>query len=65
VPAAAAGDFAKIVDLKGKTALPGFIDPHTHVVTGSVADSVMEYVGMALIGTVASVIEAFIFLKLF
>ena len=38
---AAAGEGAKVVDLKGKTLLPGFIDPHTHVVAGSVVDSVM------------------------
>lgn len=54
---AAAGEHAKIVDLKGKTLLPGFIDPHTHVVAGSVVDSVMEYVGMARFRTVAEVLK--------
>jgi len=54
---AAAGENVKIVDLKGKTVLPGFIDPHTHVVAGSVVDSVMEYVGMARFGTVAEVLK--------
>jgi len=54
---AAAGKNAKIVDLKSKTVLPGFIDPHTHVVAGSVVDSVMEYVGMARFGTVAEVLK--------
>jgi predicted amidohydrolase YtcJ len=54
---AAAGEHAKIVDLKGKTVLPGFIDPHTHVVAGSVVDSIMEYVGMARFGTVAEVLN--------
>ena len=53
---AAAGENAKIVDLKGKTVLPGFIDPHTHVVAGSVVDSIMEYVGMARFGTVNEVL---------
>ncbi len=53
---AAAGENAKIVDLKGKTVLPGFIDPHTHVVAGSVVDSIMEYVGMARFGTVDEVL---------
>lgn len=53
----AAGADAKVVDLKGKVMLPGFIDPHTHVVAGSVVDSVMEYVGMARFGTVAEVID--------
>ena len=54
---AAAGENAKIIDLKGKTVLPGFIDPHTHVVAGSVVDSIMEYVGMARFGTVAEVLK--------
>jgi predicted amidohydrolase YtcJ len=54
---AAAGENAKLIDLKGKTVLPGFIDPHTHVVAGSVVDSIMEYVGMARFGTVAEVLK--------
>lgn len=37
--------------------LPGFIDAHTHVVAGSVVDSVMEYVGMARFGTIAEVLD--------
>jgi hypothetical protein len=37
--------------------LPGFIDPHTHVVAGSVVDSTMEYVGMARFGTVDEVLD--------
>jgi len=53
----AAGKDARIVDLSGKTMLPGFIDAHTHVVAGSVVDAVMEYVGMARFGTVAEVLE--------
>jgi len=53
---ARAGKNAKIVNLKGKVILPGFIDPHTHVVAGSVVDSVMEYVGMARFGAVADVL---------
>jgi len=54
---AAAGKNANIVNLDGKTVLPGFIDPHTHVVAGSVVDSVMEYVGMARFGSVTEVLE--------
>jgi predicted amidohydrolase YtcJ len=53
----AAGKNSTIVNLNGRTVLPGFIDPHTHVVAGSVVDSVMEYVGMARFGTVAEVLE--------
>jgi predicted amidohydrolase YtcJ len=53
----AAGEKVNIIDLEGKTVLPGFIDPHTHVVAGSVVDSVMEYVGMARFGTVDEVVN--------
>jgi len=52
----AAGDDAKIVDLRGKTMLPGFIDPHTHVIAGSVVDSIMDYVGMARFETTNEVL---------
>jgi predicted amidohydrolase YtcJ len=52
----AAGDGAKIVDLEGKAVLPGFIDPHTHVVAGSIVDSVMDYVGMARFQTTDEVL---------
>lgn len=53
----AAGANAEIVDLAGRTMLPGFIDAHTHVVAGAIVDAVMEYVGMAKYGTVAEVLE--------
>jgi predicted amidohydrolase YtcJ len=53
----AAGVVAQVVDLAGKTMLPGFIDAHTHVVAGSIVDAVMEYVGMAKYGTVAEVLD--------
>jgi predicted amidohydrolase YtcJ len=52
----AAGDGAKIIDLEGKAVLPGFIDPHTHVVAGSIVDSVMDYVGMARFQTTDEVL---------
>lgn len=52
-----AGSNPKVIDLNGKTMLPGFIDPHTHVITGSVVDSIMEYVGMARFQTVAEVLD--------
>ncbi|MEM8997464.1 MAG: amidohydrolase [Acidobacteriota bacterium] len=42
-----AGPDAEVVDLAGKTLLPGFIDAHTHVVAGSIVDSLMDYVGVA------------------
>ncbi|MBA55487.1 MAG: amidohydrolase [Pseudomonadales bacterium] len=52
----AAGSAATIVDLEGRTVLPGFIDPHSHVVAGSVVDAIMDYVGMAIYGTVDEVL---------
>ena len=53
----AAGANAEIVDLAGRTMLPGFIDAHSHVISGSIVDAAMEYVGMAKYGTVADVLE--------
>lgn len=53
----AAGAAAKVIDLEGRVMLPGFIDAHTHVVAGSVVDSIMEYVGMARFGTTAEVLD--------
>jgi predicted amidohydrolase YtcJ len=52
----AAGNNAKIVDLKGKTLLPGFVEAHTHVISGSIVDAVMEYVGMARFQTTDQVL---------
>ena len=51
-----AGTAAAHVDLKGRTMLPGFIDPHTHVVAGAAVDSIMENVGMSRFGTAAEVL---------
>ncbi|MEM6620835.1 MAG: amidohydrolase [Pseudomonadota bacterium] len=53
---AAAGADARIVELNGKTVLPGFIDAHTHVVAGSIVDSLMDYVGMARFQTADDVL---------
>jgi predicted amidohydrolase YtcJ len=53
---AAAGADARIVDLAGKVMLPGFVDPHTHVVAGALADSVMKNVGMTRFSTAAEVL---------
>ena len=54
---AAAGANARVVDLAGRTMLPGFIDAHTHVISGSVVDAIMDYVGMAKYGTTAEVLD--------
>lgn len=54
---AEAGQDAVEVDLAGRTMLPGFIDPHTHVVSGSAVDSIMTNVGMSRFGTTAEVLD--------
>lgn len=54
---AAAGADATVVDLQRKTVLPGFIDAHTHVVAGSIVDSLMDYVGMARFQTAEQVLN--------
>lgn len=51
-----AGADATVIDLEGKTVLPGFIDAHTHVVAGSIVDSLMDYVGMARFQTAEQVL---------
>ena len=54
---AAAGAGAKVVDLRGRVMLPGFVEPHAHVVAGAVVDSLMDFVGMTRFATTAQVIE--------
>jgi predicted amidohydrolase YtcJ len=54
---AAAGSDAEVIDLKGRVMLPGFVDPHTHVLAGALADSVMENVGMTRFATAAEVLS--------
>lgn len=54
---AAAGAGAAEIDLAGRTLLPGFIDPHTHVVSGAAVDSIMDNVGMSRFGTTARVLD--------
>lgn len=54
---AAAGADAEVVDLDGKVMLPGFTDPHTHIVSGSLLDGLMDYVGMARFSTANEVLD--------
>lgn len=51
VPAGAA-----MVDLAGGVLLPGFVDPHTHIVAGATVDAVMENIGVTRFSTVADVL---------
>ena len=37
--------------------LPGFIDPHTHVVAGAIIDNIMDNVGITRFSTVAAVLD--------
>ena len=54
---AAAGAQAQVVDLRGRVMLPGFVEPHAHVVAGAVVDSLMDHVGMTRFATTALVLE--------
>jgi predicted amidohydrolase YtcJ len=53
---AAAGADATVIDLDGRVMLPGFIDPHTHVLAGALADVVFENVGMTRFRSAAEVL---------
>ena len=54
---AVAGERATMIDLGGKAMLPGFVDPHTHVVVGAMVDSIMDYVGVARFTTTRDVLD--------
>ena len=54
---AAAGAQAQVVDLRGRVMLPGFVEPHAHVVAGALVDSLMDHVGMTRFATTALVLE--------
>ncbi|MEI2300102.1 amidohydrolase [Ensifer sp. MJa1] len=54
---AAAGESATVFNLDGKVMLPGFVDPHTHVVAGAIVDGIMDYVGMARFATTQEVLD--------
>jgi predicted amidohydrolase YtcJ len=51
------GESARLIDLKGRTMLPGFIDAHSHAISGALANSVMDYVGMSRFKTTEEVLE--------
>lgn len=52
-----AGPGAELIDLQGHAMLPGFIDPHTHIVIGALLDQTMDYVGMTRFETKSDVLE--------
>jgi predicted amidohydrolase YtcJ len=53
---AKAGADAEVIDLQGRCLMPGFIDPHTHILLGAVLDQTMTYVGIAQFENVPQVI---------
>lgn len=54
---ALAGETADIVDLQGRTVMPGLIDPHTHILIGALMDQAMDYVGITRFSTTAEILE--------
>lgn len=53
---AAAGPGAEEIDLKGRVMLPGFVEPHAHVIAGSAVDAIMANVGAPYFATAADVL---------
>ncbi|MEN2283395.1 amidohydrolase [Algoriphagus sp. SE2] len=51
------GQSAKLIDLEGRTMLPGFIDAHSHAVSGALANNLMDYIGMSRFKTTEEVLE--------
>ena len=51
------GKSAKLIDLEGKTMLPGFIDAHSHAISGALANNLMDYIGMSRFKTTEEVLE--------
>jgi predicted amidohydrolase YtcJ len=52
----AAGDGAEMIDLAGKTMVPGFVDPHAHPMSGALFNSLTTYVGVARFTTADEVL---------
>jgi hypothetical protein len=51
------GKSAQLIDLEGRTMLPGFIDAHSHAISGALANSLMDYIGMSRFKTTEDVLE--------
>lgn len=52
-----AGEQADLIDLQGRTIMPGLIDPHTHILIGALMDQAMDYVGTGRFSTTAEVLD--------
>lgn len=51
------GKSAKLIDLEERTMLPGFIDAHSHAVSGALANNLMDYIGMSRFKTTEEVLN--------
>ena len=51
------GTSAELIDLENHTMLPGFIDAHSHAVSGALASNLMDYIGMSRFKTTEDVLE--------
>lgn len=51
------GKSAEFINLNGKCMLPGFIDPHAHVVVGASFNYLMDYIGMSRFSTTEEVLN--------
>ena len=54
---AAAGEDVDLIDLKGRTVMPGLIDPHTHILIGALMDQAMDYVGITRFSTTDEILD--------
>lgn len=51
------GENSKLIDLEDHVMLPGFIDAHSHAISGALANNLMDYIGMARFKTTEQVLE--------
>lgn len=54
---AIAGEDADLIDLDGRALMPGFIDPHTHILIGALMAQTMEYVGVTRFASKAEILS--------
>lgn len=51
------GKSAQLIDIEDRTLLPGFIDAHSHAVSGALANNLMDYIGMSRFKTTEEVLD--------